>query len=285
MFFSKMVDYFMTLTALMSALNYYLRYMMFRFLLIIAALAFSTNNYAYERVVLLAPAAGDLFIQLQQQHKVVGVTRNNDDFKDALKIGSHIKPNIELIKSLNPDLIIIDSTRFFSDEMASLLGAKTVIYNPVTLNAVLEQIHHLGTLLDCPNQANELVTTLTQVLQKIKPLVKKPSVIYEVTQMPLTIAGKGNIVSDIIHSAGGELMAPSTRKLIKFNVESVLVSQPDYYLYQIGPMNPNPQPPETRQLYKMLPSKFIQVEQLSYSRANSQSFYIAAELNRQFNKS
>ncbi|CAM4430772.1 ABC transporter substrate-binding protein [Shewanella livingstonensis] len=258
---------------------------MFRFLLIIAALAFSTNNYAYERVVLLAPAAGDLFIQLQQQHKVVGVTRNNDDFKDALKIGSHIKPNIELIKSLNPDLIIIDSTRFFSDEMASLLGAKTVIYNPVTLNAVLEQIHHLGTLLDCPNQANELVTTLTQVLQKIKPLVKKPSVIYEVTQMPLTIAGKGNIVSDIIHSAGGELMAPSTRKLIKFNVESVLVSQPDYYLYQIGPMNPNPQPPETRQLYKMLPSKFIQVEQLSYSRANSQSFYIAAELNRQFNKS
>lgn len=256
---------------------------MYRLLLIAIVFTFSASAHSYERVVILAPAVGDLFIQLHQQNKVVGVTRNNDDFKHALKIGSHIKPNIELIKSLNPDLIIIGSSRFFSAEMGAILGSDIITYNPVTLDGVLEQIKILGEVLNCDDKATDLVKQLVQVRQQIVHSNNRPSVIYEITELPLTIAGKGNIVNDIIHVAGGELKAPSERKLIKFNVESVLASQPDYYLYQVGPMNPNPRSPKSRHLYQLLPSKFIQVDQLRYSRANSQSFYIARELSQQFN--
>ncbi len=256
---------------------------MYRLLLIAIVFTFSVSANSYERVVILAPAVGDLFIQLQQQNKVVGVTRNNDDFKQALKIGSHIKPNIELIKSLNPDLIIIGSNRFFSAEMGAFLGSDIITYNPVTLDGVLDQIKVLGNILNCDDKATALIEQLVQVREQIVRSNHRPTVIYEITEVPLTIAGKGNIVNDIIYAAGGELKAPSERKLIKFNVESVLASQPDYYLYQVGPMNPNPRSPTSRHLYQMLPSKFIQVDQLRYSRANSQSFYIARELSQQFN--
>lgn len=255
---------------------------MYRLLMTIIVLVFSYPSYGFERVVILAPAAGDIFIQLGQQDKVVGVTRNNTDFPAALKVGSHIKPNIELIKSLAPDLIVIGSERFFSQDMSDLIDAKTVTYNPGTLDAIQEQIHQFGVLLDCQNSAVTLNHKLLNLLQQIAPLNSAPSVIYEVSQTPLTIAGKGNIVSDIIRQAGGQLLAPSMRKLIKFNTESLLVQQPDYYLYQVGPMNQNPQPPEKRPLYQLLHSQYLQVDQLRFSRANTQSFLLAVELNAHF---
>lgn len=258
---------------------------MYRFLLTIAVFVFSFNTLAYDRVVLLAPAAGDLFTQLKQEHKVVGVTRSNMDFPSALKVGSHIKPNIELIKSLNPDLIVIGSSRFFSSEMSSIIGADTLTYNPVTLTGVQEQVSNFGRLFDCIDEAKSLNAQLSNVLSSINKLNRLPKVMYEVTQIPLTIAGEGNIVSDIISHAGGKLIAPSSRKLIKYNTESVLINQPDYYLYQVGPMNQNPQPPKTRPMYQLLKSHYLKVEQLRFSRANTQSFYLALELNRYFNQS
>ena len=255
---------------------------MYRLLLILTALAFSPNIFAYERIVLLAPSAGDIFTQLGAQDKVVGVTRNNFDFPGALKIGSHIKPNVELIKGLDPDLIIISSNRFFSQQMSQLIDAKTMTYNPATLDEVLEQILKLGKMIDKQKQATQLIANLTQIRAQIQPLKQAPLVVYEVTESPFMIAGKKSIVKSIVEEAGGTLFAPSNRKIAKFNIESVLMSDPDYYIYQVGPMNKNPTPPKQRPNFPMMQSEYLRVDQLSFSRATTESFYHALDLNRRF---
>jgi len=81
-------------------------------LIITLSLIISINLFAYNRVVVLAPAVGDIFKKLEIDSKVVGVTRHVRGFKNAVKVGSHIKPNIEIISSLKPDLIIISSDIF-----------------------------------------------------------------------------------------------------------------------------------------------------------------------------
>ncbi len=255
---------------------------MCRLLAAILAFVLIPNAFAYQRIVLLAPAAGDILIQLGAADKVVGVTRNNFDFPNATKIGSHIKPNVELIKRLKPDLLIISSNRFFSQQMAALIDAQTLLYNPLTLDDILVQVQQLGELSDHQSQAKALIDKLTLLRAEIKPLKLKPKVVYEVTEHPFMIAGKGNIVNSIIEAAGGELFAPSQRKIAKFNFESVLFAAPDYYIYQTGPMNKNPTPPAQRANYQALHSHYMKVDQLSFSRANTASFYHALALNQAF---
>ncbi|MEI6859154.1 MAG: ABC transporter substrate-binding protein [Shewanella sp.] len=260
---------------------------MYRYLLTLLVLTFAHSVLAqegkgYERVVLLAPAAGDIVIQLNAQDKVVGVTRSNHDFPNALKIGSHIKPNVELLKGLEPDLLIISSNRFFSDHLASQIDADVIMYDPTDLDGVLEQIQDLGELLQRQKEATKLIADLKRVRSQIKPLKQTPSVIFEVTQVPFIIAGKRSIVNGIITAAGGKLIAPEKRKIAKFNVESVLFQNPDYYIYQVGPMNQRPTPPAERPNYTVMDSEVIKVDQLDFSRATTKSFYQALALNQRF---
>lgn len=255
---------------------------MYRFLLTLLVLAFAHNAVAYERIVLLAPAAGDIVSKLGAQAKVVGVTKSNDDFPEALKIGSHIKPNVELIKGLEPDLLIISTNRFFSDQLAAQVEADVIKYNPTNLDSVLSEVVHFGEILNKQEQAERLVQELTQIQSQIEPLKIAPSVVYEVTESPFIIAGQRSIVNGIITAAGGKLIAPENRKIAKFNVESVLFQDPDYYIYQVGPMNKKPTPPMERANYSIIQSEVIKVNQLEFSRATTHSFHHALELNKRF---
>ncbi|WED28878.1 ABC transporter substrate-binding protein [Vibrio sp. DW001] len=256
---------------------------MLRCLLILLALVSVPEALAYERIVLLAPAAGDILIRLGVQDKVVGVTRSNDDFPNALKVGSHIKPNVELLKGLKPDLLIISSNRFFSEYMSQQLDVEVMKYDPVTLDQILTQITSLGERVNRPSEANKLVQELVHVREQIQPLKQRPRVVFEVTESPFMVAGDKSIVNGIIGAAGGDLIAPTGRKVAKFNIESILIEDPDYYIYQIGPMNKRPTLPSNRPNYSILSSKFMQVDQLEFSRANTRSFYLSLELNHRFN--
>jgi iron complex transport system substrate-binding protein len=232
------------------------------------------------RIVLLAPAAGDILLQLGLEDQVVGKTRSLEEFPQAKKIGSHIKPNVELIKGLEPDLLIISSNRFFSEQMAETVGAETLVYNPQTLDEILLQIDKLAQRTGREAAGSELTRRLRRQLQDLKNPPQTTRVIYEISALPLSVAGQNNIISDIIRTAGGAPLDFGKRKIIKLNSEAVIVSRPDLYIYQIGPMNQNPTAPQKRGAYRMLQARYLKVDQLEWSRANSQSFTRVVELNR-----
>lgn len=60
---------------------------------------------------------------------------------------------------------------------------------------------------------------------------------------------------------------------------------PDFYLFQIGPMNKKkPVPPAERPSFRMLSSEFLKVDEKRFSRANSVSFDNVIMLNKVFSK-
>ena len=255
---------------------------MFRLLPVLLLLLFTTSSFAAERVVLLAPAAADIIARLDAGALVVGKTRNVEEFPQATEIGSHIRPNLEIIASLKPDLLVISSNRFFSQEMAAKVGAKTFFYNPTSLEEILSQTGQLASLLGREGQGKRLIEAQRQKLTQVKPLKSTPKVIYEITATPLTIAGTGSILADLVKAAGGELVSGGERKLLRFNPEGVLALQPKVYIWQVGPMNQNPTPPAERGEYRLLKADYLKVDELQYSRANTASFDDVLELNRYF---
>lgn len=253
---------------------------MFKYLLLLAALFFLAEPVFARRIVVLAPAAGDILRQLDLADQVVGKTRSLAEFPEALKVGSHIKPNVELILGLRPDLLIISSNRFFSEQMQAVVNAETFVYAPNTLSEILQQTKELARFTGRTQQAEELVDALRLKMQSVKKSTHPPKVVYEISAMPLSVAGSSNIVSDIIRTAGGEPLDFGARKIIKLGPEAIIVRRPQLYIYQVGPMNQNPTPPAERGAYRLLKSRFLKVNQLQWSRANTQSFERVLELNQ-----
>lgn len=230
---------------------------MFRYLLLLTIFLFLAEPAFARRIVVLAPAAGDILLKLGLADQVVGITRSLEEFPQALKVGSHIKPNVELIMSLKPDLLIISSNRFFSEQMSASIGAQTFVYNPKTLAEVLLQTEELGHQTGREVAAEELTHSLRKKLHGLKMLPSKPKVIFEISALPLSVAGQSNIVSNIIRAAGGEPVNFGNRKIIKLGSEAIIASHPDLYIYQTGPMNQNPTPPKERGDYRLLTCKYL----------------------------
>ncbi len=256
---------------------------MSRLLLVLLLLSFTTASWAAERLVLLSPAAGDIIHKLDADSKVVGVTRNLEGFANATKVGSHIRPNVEIIRSLNPDLLIISSNRFFSKEMAAAVGAEVYTYQPHSLEDIAAQIGVLAQRLGRESQGVKLIARQWQKLELLRPVKQQPRVVFEVTAMPLLVAGSRHIVADMVKRAGGELLPADKRKLVRYNTEAILARQPDIYIYQVGPMNKNPRPPAQRSCFSSLNAKFLVVDELQFSRPNTSSFDNVVKLNRYFN--
>jgi iron complex transport system substrate-binding protein len=251
-------------------------------LIITLSLIISINLFAYNRVVVLAPAVGDIFKKLEIDSKVVGVTRHVRGFKNAVKVGSHIKPNIEIISSLKPDLIIISSTRFFNKNLQKYIKAKIYKYNPYKLSQILDAIKDFGKMFEKEKKAKQLILKLKNKLNKVKKLNKKPKVVFEIMQLPYIVSGKKDIVNDIIEKAGGINIVKTNKKHVRYSYEKVLALKPDIYIYQIGPMNKNPVPPEKREYLKNLKAKFIKIDERSFSRPNTTSFDNVLKLNKIF---
>lgn len=253
---------------------------MLRLLIITAFMILSFNAFAAERVVILAPAAADIFVKLKLERFVVGVTRSVHEIPNAKRVGGHIKPNIELIKALKPDLIIIGSNRFFTKDMERMIDAEVHIYHPLTIFEIFTAIKEIGFLMESEAEAESLIDRLNQQMAKIHIIEDKKTVIYESVYMPYTVAGSKNIVADIIKTAGGKYLIKTPNKLVKYSVEKVIKFNPDLYIFQVGPMNKKPVHPQKRPEFKRMSSLFVEVDELSFSRANTISIYNAVQLNK-----
>jgi len=245
---------------------------------------FLYSNVFAERIVVLSPAAADIVQKLGMKDDVVGVTNRVEGFEKAVKVGSHIRPNIEIIKSLKPSIVIYSSNRFFSEKMAEFTGGDMFKYAPKTLNQIMERIYAFSVKVGRKKEGMALIDGLKKKLSELQPPSKRYRVVYEVTQLPYNIAGQKNIVTDIITFAGGEQIVDAKRKFVKTSAETVLVLNPDVYIFQKGPMNKNPKHPGKRPEFSKLKAKYLMVDELSFSRANTNSFENVIKLNKFFHK-
>ncbi len=238
---------------------------------------------AYDRVVVLYAAASPIIKELGAGNRVVGITRTDHVFSDAVKVGSHLKPNIEMINALRPDLIVAGSKRAFPREMAERVRADVFYYDPRTLEEILRKVADLGRLLGNEEKAAALAGRLRRKLASVRPLPSRPTVVYEISAKSLRVAGARSIITSIIEAAGGENAVKVDKKHVLLSPERVLELNPDFYVYQVGPMNKNPEPPLKRPFFRSLRSKVVEVPEFEFARPGINAFDAVVDLNKIFN--
>ncbi len=206
-------------------------------------------------------------------------------------IGTHMRPNVELVLGLKPDLVIQQAGRHEASMAVEQLwrrGLQVAVFHPTTFLELFSVIQRIGILVGEEEAARKLVASmqsrLEAVQRRIRGVRSRQSVFFEVRYPNLLGAGRGSIVNEIIHCAGGINCLRLRKKFVRTDMEALIACNPDVYVVQRGPMNPNPGKLSTRPHFQILKAvqkdRVLMVDEQIYSRPGPRSVEAVEQLAR-----
>ena len=207
-----------------------------------------------ERIIALYGAYNELLLALDARGLLVARTVADAHLPELAglpAIGTHMRPNAELIVAQKPDLVLQLAGRreaLLQTEALRKLGINVLTFEMDSFDKMFDVLEKLGRLTGRERKAAGLIMDWRARHAGEKPVC----VFYEVRYPNLLAAGQGSIVNEIIAVAGGENVVADDKKLVRFNEEALILADPDAYLIQKGPMNPDPQPLSERAHYRDL---------------------------------
>ena len=236
------------------------------------------------RVIPLYAGLSEILKAMGQEDRVVGKTAADSSLSENLPVvGTHMRPNAEVITALGPDLTIILEGReeaALAAQQLRRLGLVVARFRIASLEDMFACARKLGVLTGEEGAAERFIAEqekrLSAVAQAVSRLPRKPSVFFEVRYPNLLGAGGGNLVSDIIRRAGGRNCLESyPEKMVRLGEETLVLLNPDIYILQVGPMNKNPLPPEKRAIFSSLSAvrtgNTLVVDEENFSRPGPRS--------------
>jgi len=211
-----------------------------------------------KRIVSMAPNVTEMLFLLGLDNEIVGVTDfcNYPDLaKSKTKIGGYYNPNIEVILSLSPDLIVATPDGYSKERVDRLeeSGIAVFLVNPLKIDDVLDSILLLGKATGKEEKANQEVEDMRNRIMKVKDSVaeipenKRVKVFYEIGNDPLVTVGPENFVNDLIETAGGINIAnDASNPWPVYSVEAVIMKNPDIILTAPATMVSSTEQQETK---------------------------------------
>jgi len=167
------------------------------------------------RLVTLAPNLAENCFALSQGSNIIATSEYTDYPEEAKKIptvGAFSSPSLEKLLVLSPDLILVtDGTPLAVVERLRKMGRELYADDPKSLLGIVGAIRSLSVVLGVPDRGFEVALSMhrsiARVAETAKKLTRKPAVYVEIWNSPLTSAGEGTFVSDLISIAGGSNIA------------------------------------------------------------------------------
>lgn len=243
--------------------------------------------YGAYNELLLALGAGDFLVA-----RTVADARLPQlaELADLPVIGTHMRPNAELIVGQKPDLVLQLSGRKearLQTEALRKLGVNVLTFEMNSFERMFDVLGKIGLLTGREQKAAALIRGWRGRLAALKArhAGQRPvRVFYEVRYPNLLAAGKGSIVDEIIAYAGGANVVREEKKLVRISEEALIQADPDVYLLQKGPMNPDPEPLERRAHYRDLRAtragRVLVVDEDRFARPGPRAVDAAEELER-----
>lgn len=245
------------------------------------------------RIVALYGAFNEILAGMDLTDRIVARTEA-DDKPAAIAglpvIGTHMRPNLERVLAVNPDLVLQMAGRGEAEQAADqliALGVPVVVFSINDFAGLFAAIARIGELTGAPEAASALETSLRQRLDAVAAAAvgrPKPTIFFEARSGSLLAAGKDSMVDAVITAAGGQNAVTVEKKLARLSDEELLRLAPAVCLTQRGPMNPEARPMAERPEYASLPcvksGRAYLVDEAVYSRPGPGSIAAVEELSR-----
>lgn len=194
-----------------------------------------TINYPPKRIISVVPSQTELLFELGLSEQIVGITKfcihPQTQFKVKTKVGGTKKLDIDLIRSLTPDLIIGNKEENTKEDLDLLALEFPVWISDVhNLEDAMLAITQIAALVDREPEAaylNHLINAGFTDLQTLAlQLGIDKKVAYLIWKDPYMLAGKNTFISDILMKIGLINVIKDTR-YPEIDLESLKALQPD----------------------------------------------------------
>lgn len=195
---------------------------------------------AHDRVISLSPQITESIFLLGGEERLIGVTTfctrpAKANLKE--KVGTPLRPDVEKIVSLAPDLVLAsrEGNPPLLAERLRNLGLKVHYFKrPATFAEMRDNFLHLSRLLGRAQQGREIIAAAEKDLPW-RPAAARPRVFWQVGADPLIAASTASFANEIIALAGGTNIIQMDIPYPRLNVEEVVVRKPQVIvLTQMG---------------------------------------------------
>lgn len=183
-----------------------------------------------QRIVSLAPSSTEIVFALGLEDRVVGVTNQCDYPEEARtksKVGDYWNPNVEVIMSLNPDLVLTDGYKPGLVSQLEGAGLTVIVLQPGDIDGIFYDIELVGRAAAKEQEAVKLITNMSKrigaVTGKAKMAGTQPGVFYEGDCMyGIWTTGSGTFQDALITLAGGRNVAAVSESWYEITPEWLL---------------------------------------------------------------
>ncbi len=190
-----------------------------------------------ERIVSMAPNVTEILFALGLGGRVVGVTRFCDwppEAKGIPRIGGLVDPNVEVIRSLDPDLVIAfrGNPLRLVDRVRKLGLPVFVLDIGEDLDELFPLIGRIGRVTRTERRAAEIIAELQRRVEAVdtglRDIPARPKVFTLLYGQGLWTCGGESYLDDIIARAGGVNVASSLpKKWTLYKRERIIKDDPD----------------------------------------------------------
>ena len=148
-------------------------------------------------------------------------------------MGGAIRPNLEALAALEPDLVIswADPVQSTIADQVEALGIGVYRAEVQTIADVRSHLRRLGALTGLAERAETLVSLLDQGLAEVRAAVRgrEPvDVYYSVWHDPPQTTGPGTFIDEVIAHAGGRnVFGDASRRWPRVSLEAIVLRDPD----------------------------------------------------------
>ncbi len=187
-----------------------------------------------ERIISLVPSQTELLFDLGLEERVVGITKfcvhPEEWFRIKTRVGGTKKLHFDVIRELNPDLIIANKEENNREDIEALEKDFPVWVSDVTdLDSALDMIRSVAAITD--SDASQLIDKIETGFAELQPLNSSKRVLYLIWKNPFMAAGSGTFITDMLQRSGFENVVSQTRypelteqQIIDLNPEVILLS-------------------------------------------------------------
>lgn len=192
-----------------------------------------------ERIVSLVPSQTELLFDLGLGDRIIGISKfcihPKDRVKHKVKVGGTKQLNINLIKELNPDLIIGNKEENERAQIEELMLDFPVWMSDINdLHGALDMIKRVGEITDKDSEANAISDGIQQQFSNLTVQQRQSTVAYLIWRKPYMVAGKGTFIDDMLHKCGF-VNAFNAERYPEVSAEELAVASPDVVLLSSEP--------------------------------------------------
>jgi iron complex transport system substrate-binding protein len=174
------------------------------------------------RIVSLSPATTEILFTLGAGPRLVGRTKYDlwpDSAKLIPSVGDGMRPNVEAVLAVHPDLVVIYASQDNRPAATRLraAGVNTLALRGDRISEFRRVVQLLGAAIGDSARAKTLADSVYHTLDSVRAVTRtlpRPSVFWHVWDAPVITIGGGSFMNDLVDIAGGrnvyaDIKAPS----------------------------------------------------------------------------